>query len=178
MDLGRAIGSTDRSRVVGWRAWTVVETKDGVRLASVIYDTVWSAPGPVTAECECGQAHVAPATACTCGFYAARDPVDALTYLRGRDEPNTLCRVLGEVVLSGVVVETEAGYRGATARPLRLYADDPQVAALLEATYRVPVLSPGCESGSATSSTAASAGLPTSSWNAARTLSPWTVASG
>src|SRR6266852_5018065 len=87
MDLGNAVRSADRSRVVGWRAWTVVETKAGVRLASVIYDTVWSASGPVTAECECGQAHVAPAPACTCGFYAARDPVDALTYLRrrGRD---------------------------------------------------------------------------------------------
>ena len=178
MDLGRAVRSADRSRVVGWRAWTVAETKDGVRLGSVIYDTVWSAPGPVTAECECGQAHVAPAPACTCGFHAARDPVDVLTYLRGRDEPRTLCRVLGEVVLSGVVVETEGGYRGASARPLRLYADDAKVAAALEATYRVPVLSPACESGSVTSSTAASAGLPTSSWNAARTLSPWTVASG
>ena len=178
MDLGRAVRSADRGRVVGWRAWTVVETEDRVRLASVIYDTVWPAPGPVTAECECGHAHVAPALACTCGFHAARDPVDALTYLRGRDEPRTLCRVLGEVLLSGVVVETEGGYRGATARPLRLYADDAKVAAALEATYRVPVLSPGCECGSVTSSRAASAGLPTSSWNVARTLSRWTVASG
>src|SRR6266852_2321259 len=121
MDRGNAVRSADRRRVVGWSAWTVVDTKAGVRLASVIYDTVWSASGPVTAECECGQAHVAPAPACTCGLYAARDPVDALTYLHGRDEPRTLCRVLGEVVLSGVVVETEAGYRAAAAYPLRLY---------------------------------------------------------
>jgi hypothetical protein len=157
----------------------VIEAKDGVRLASVIYDTVWNAiGGPAIAECHCGEAHVAPALVCTCGFHAARDPVDALTYLHGRDEPRTLCRVLGEVLLSGVVVETEAGYRGAAANPLRLYANDVEVAAELEKTYRIPVLSPGCESASATSSTAASAGSSTSSWSVARTHSSRTAASG
>jgi len=169
MELGRGVRSSERIGAVGWRAWTVVETTDGVRLASVIYDTVWSPSEPAIAACECGQTHPAPALVCTCGFYAARDPVDALTYLRGRDEPTTICRVLGEVALSGVVVELEAGYRAAGAYPLRLYTSQAEVAATLEAVYRVPVLSPGCESGSATSSTPASAGSSTSSWNAART---------
>ena len=103
MELGRGVRSSEGIRVVGWRAWTVVETKDGVRLASVLYDTVWSPDQPVLATCECGQTHPAPTLDCTCGFYAARDPVDALTYLRGRDEPRTICRVFGEVLLSGVV---------------------------------------------------------------------------
>jgi hypothetical protein len=177
MNIGRGVRA-GRSRVAGWRAWTVIETRDGVRLASVIYDTVWHPTGPAIATCRCGKAHVAPALACACGFHAARDPVDALTYLHGRDEPWTLCRVLGEVLLSGVVVETEAGYRGAAANPLRLYASDEEVATEIERVYRVPVLSPGCEFASATSSTAASAGSSTSSCNAARTPSSWTVASG
>jgi hypothetical protein len=178
MEIGPAVRSAGCSSVVGWRAWTVIETKDGVRLASVIYDTVWSPNGPAFARCRCEQSHTAPEVACTCGFYAAQDPVDALTYLHGRDEPSTLCRVLGEVLLSGVVVETEAGYRAAAAYPLRLYVSDVEVGANLEAVYRVPVLSPGCEFATATSSTAASAGSSTSSWNVARTPSSRTVASG
>ena len=178
MELGRGVRSSERIGVVGWRAWTVVETKDGVRLASVLYDTVWSPDQPVLATCECGQTHPAPALDCTCGFYAARDPMDALTYLRGRDEPRTICRLLGEVLLSGVVVELEAGYRAAGAYPLRLYTSQAEVAAALEAVYRVPVLSAGCESGSVTSSRLASAGSSTSSWSGARTRSSTTVASG
>jgi len=178
MEIGRAVRSAGPGRGVGWRAWTVIETGDGIRLGSVIYETVWSATGPAIAACRCGHAHDAPAPACTCGFHAARDPVDALTYLHGRDEPRTLCRVLGEAVLSGVVVETEAGYRGAAAEPLRLYAKDVEVATQLETTYLVPVLSPGCESASATSWTVASAGLSTSSCSAARTPLSWTAASG
>jgi hypothetical protein len=178
MNIGEAIRATSRNRVVGWRAWTVIETNDGVRLASVIYDTVWHPTGPALAACRCDQSHAAPEIACTCGFHAARDPVDAFTYLHGRDEPRTLCRVLGEVRLSGLVVETEAGYRGAAAYPLRLYTNELEVAAALEAIYGVPVRSPGCESGFATSSTAASAGSPLSSCGAARMPSSWTAASG
>src|SRR5207244_1986211 len=112
------------------------------------------------AVCHSDRSHDAPAIACTCGFHAAWDPVDALTYLHGRDEPRTLCRVLGEVRLSGLVIETEGGYRGAAAYPLRLYANDLEVVATLESIYGVPVRSPGCESGFATSSIAASAGSP------------------
>jgi hypothetical protein len=178
MNSGQAVRSASRKRVVGWRAWTVIETNDRVRLGSVIYDTVWHPTGPAIAVCHGDQSHEAPSVACTCGFHAARDPVDALTYLRGRDEPRTLCRVLGEVRVSGLVVETEAGYRGAAAYPLRLYANDLEVAAALEAIYGVPVRSPGCESGFATSSRAGLAGSPPNSCNAARTPLSWTAASG
>jgi hypothetical protein len=178
VNIGRAVRFARPGRLVGWRAWTVIETKDGVRLASVIYDTVWRPTGPAVAICHCDQSHEAPAIACTCGFHAARDPIDALTYLHGRDDPRTLCRVLGEVQLSGMVVETEAGYRAAAAYPLRLYVNDVEVAATLEEIYRVPVLFGGCGSASATSSTAASAGSLPSSWSVARTPSSWTVASG
>ena len=176
MNTGRAVRSASHHRVVGWRTWTVKETRDGVLLGSVIYDTVWRPAHAASAVCHCDQSHAAPAIDCTCGFHAARDPVDALTYLRGRDEPRTLCRVLGEVRLSGLVVETEAGYRAAAAYPLRLYSNDLELAATLEAIYGVPVRSP--EWDSATSSTAASAGSSLSSCSVARTRSSRTAASG
>ncbi len=178
MNTGRAVRPASHHRVVGWRAWTVKETREGVRLGSVIYDTVWRPADPGSAVCRCDQLHAAPAIACTCGFHAARDPVDALTYLHGRDEPRTLCRVLGEVRLSGLVVETEAGYRGAAAYPLRLYVNDLELAATLEAIYGVPVPSPGWKSDFATSSTADSAGSSLSSCSVARTRSSRTAASG
>jgi len=178
MNTGRAVRLTNHDRVVGWRAWTVQETKDGVRLGSVIYDAVWRPTDPGSAVCRRDHSHAAPAIACTCGFHATRDPVDALTYLHGRDEPRTLCRVLGEVRLSGLVVETEAGYRGAAAYPLRLYANDLELVATLEAIYGVPVRFPGWESDSATSSTAGSAGSSLSSCSVARTRSSKTAASG
>jgi hypothetical protein len=109
-----------------------------------------------------------PGLECNCGFHAARDPVDALSYLRGREEAGTVCRVLGEVALWGHVVETEAGWRASHAYPARLYVADHVVADALS-VYGVTVVSPACESVSATSSTAASAGSSRSSWNVART---------
>ena len=176
MDTGEAIRVVRDVVAVGWRAWTVQETRDGVRLGSVIHDELWTPLRPMHASCRV-EDHPAPAETCNCGFHAARDPMDAITYVRGRDEPCTLCRVLGEVVLSGLVVETESGWRAAEAYPLRLYVPDRHIAAAL-AGYGVPVLSPACASASATSSTPASAGSSTSSWNAARMRSSWRVASG
>ena len=122
MNIGEGVRSGNRDRAVGWRAWTVIETKDGVRLGSVIYDTVWQPTEQAIAVCHCDRSHDAPAIACTCGFHAARDPVDALTYLHGRDEPHTVSRVLGRVLLWGTVVEHEHGWRASHALPLELYA--------------------------------------------------------
>src|SRR5204862_488512 len=86
------------------------------------------------------------------GFHAARGPVDALSYARGRDEPGTVCRILGEVVLWGHVVETEAGWRASHAYPARLYVPDAEIAAAL-AAYSVPVCgSPSSQTCTATPS--------------------------
>ena len=178
MEIGSALRAANAQCVTGWRVWTVAGTSEGVRLASVIYDTVWLPGGESTATCRHEHAHAAPELDCSCGFYAAHDPVDALSYLQGRDEPRTLCRVLGEVTLTRAVVETETGYRAAAAYPLRLYCGNEVVAANLEQVYGVPVLSPGCAFVSATSSTPASAGSSTSSWSAARTWSSRMAASG
>ena len=122
MNTGRAVRSGSHGHVVGWRAWTVQETRDGVRLGSVLYDTVWRPAEPGSAVCHSDQLHAAPAIACTCGFHAARDPATVWTYLRGRDDPHTVGRVLGRVLLWGCVVEHEHGWRASHALPLDFVA--------------------------------------------------------
>jgi hypothetical protein len=175
MNTGRTIRVVEGLVAVGWRAWTVEETRGGVRLGSVIHDAIWE-PGAV-AVAGCAHTHRAPDGECNCGFHAARDPVDAFSYLLGRDGPRTLCRVLGEVVLGGRLVETEAGWRASWAYPLRIYTADTELAEAL-AAYGVPVPSSEWTSASATSSTPASAGSSRNSWSAARTRSSSTAASG
>jgi hypothetical protein len=125
----------------------VRETPAGVRLGSVIYEAVW-VPGEVTrALClhDGGPPHEVPGLDCGCGFHAAHDPVDAISYLRGRDELRTIGRVLGEVALSGSIVATEKGWRAEVACPARLYVEDGEIATAL-AVYGVPVLSSECAS--------------------------------
>jgi hypothetical protein len=184
METGSAIRETVEP-VVGWRAWIVTDTAAGPRLGSVLHELVWAIDEPAIAACrrdedpfaEVLPPHPVPSLACNCGFHAARDVADALSYLRGRDEPGTICRILGEVALWGHVVETEAGWRASMAYAARLYVPDPELAGKL-AIYGVPVVSPACAFASATSSTWASVGSSTSSSNAARTRSLPTVGSG
>jgi hypothetical protein len=151
MEIGAVVRVASGVTALGWRAWKVSESPDGLYLGSIIYDGVWLPGKAATAVCrrqedpfaEPVDAHDAPGTKCLCGIHAARDPVDAISYLRGRDEPGTVCRVLGEVALSGQVVETEAGWRASVAWPARLYVGDPGIADAL-AIYGVPILSPAC----------------------------------
>ena len=140
METGRTLRESSRP-VTGWRAWVVTETAEGLRLASVLHDLVWPHGAPLVAECRRDDdpfttpigTHPVPGAECNCGFHAARDPVDALSYARGRDELGTVCRILGEVNLWGHVLETEAGWRASHAYPLRLYVPDAQIAAQLAA---------------------------------------------
>jgi hypothetical protein len=85
----------------------------------VIRDQVWPADAEAVARCESD--HAAPREDCACGIYAARDPAAILSYLRGRDEPATVARVLGRVQLWGRVIEHEAGWRAERARPLEVW---------------------------------------------------------
>ncbi len=145
METGRTLRESSRP-VTGWRAWVVTETPLGLRLGSVLHDLVWPHRSPLVAECRHEDdpfahaigPHPVPGAECNCGFHAARDPVDALSYARGRDEPGTVCRILGEVVLWGHVLETEAGWRASHAYPARLYVSDVDIATAL-AGYSVPV---------------------------------------
>jgi hypothetical protein len=177
MDTGEVIRTHSAAQSVGWRVWTVQERPEGVRLGSVIHDAVWTPAELARAACSVDMRHAAPGVECNCGFHAARDPVDAFSYLHGRNEPRTIARVLGEVLLSGSIVETQGGWRASQAYPVRLYVRDPELALAL-ARYGVPVLSAACESVTATSSRRDSAGSRTNSWSAARTRSSRTVVSG
>jgi hypothetical protein len=143
MRSGRIIRVVDGIVAVGWRAWTVQETSEGIRLGSVIHDLQWQPRELATAFCE--KSHRVPSGACNCGFHAARDPVDVFSYLHGRDELHTIGRVLGEVLLGGCIVETDVGWRAATAYPQRLYVEDQDLAASL-APYAIPILSTSCGS--------------------------------
>jgi hypothetical protein len=145
METGRTLRERSLA-VTGWRAWVVTETTDGPRLGSVLHELVWPHGAAALAECRLGDdpfatplgPHPVPGATCNCGFHAARDPVDAMSYSRGRDEPGTICRILGEVVLWGHVLETEGGWRASHAYPARLYVPDVDLVAAL-AGYSVPV---------------------------------------
>jgi hypothetical protein len=155
MELGRPQGKVESgAAVLGWRAWAVTRTSRGVRLASPLFDHFWLPGEPGVASCLRHEDPFAPAldahavttqAECGCGFHAARDPADALSYLHGRDAPATLCRVLGEVTLWGEVLQTEAGWRGTLAYPARLYVPDPLLAEEF-AVYGVSVSSAECGS--------------------------------
>jgi hypothetical protein len=173
METGRALRETSRL-VMGWRAWVVTETTHGLRLGSVLHDLVWPHGRALVADCRRHEdpfadllgPHPVPGAACNCGFHAARDPVDALSYARGRDEPGTVCRILGEVALWGHVLETEGGWRASHAYPHRLYAPDPAIAEAL-AAYGVPVC--GSPSSVTCTATPSRSALRSPTWrNAAR----------
>jgi hypothetical protein len=162
MELGNPQGRAESGAAVrGWRAWAVTETGEGLRLASLLYDHVWAPGEPAAAACRRHDdpfalpidAHELGAAGCGCGFHAAKDPADAISYLQGRDEPSTVCRVLGEVTLWGGVLQAEAGWRGALAYPARLYVPDALLVDEL-AAYGVPVSSAECGSHSSPTCTA------------------------
>jgi len=151
METGRTLRESSRP-VTGWRAWVVTETAVGLRLGSVLHELMWPHGQAVVAECrrhedpfaEAVGPHPVPGAGCNCGFHAARDPADALSYARGRDEPGTVCRILGEVTLWGHVLQTEGGWRASHAYPRRLYVPDTSIAAAL-AGYDVSLSSAECE---------------------------------
>ena len=123
--------------LIGWRVWLVVERDGVLRLASVLHDEVWPERSALVARCRRSEdrflepselrAHAAPHEHCSCGIHAAREPDAVRTYLRGRDDPGTVCRVLGTVLLWGSVVECEHGWRASHAYPHQLLLDDSDV---------------------------------------------------
>jgi hypothetical protein len=139
--------------LIGWRVWLVVESGGELGLASVLHDELWPAARETVARCRRGEdllwpapdpplpPHAAPHIRCTCGIHAARAPDDALTYLRGRDDPGTVARVLGTVALWGSVVELERGWRASHAYPLTLLVREAQIRRRL-ARYRVTFAQP------------------------------------
>jgi hypothetical protein len=111
--------------LIGWRVWLVVETSRGPRLSSVIHEEPWPVREELVARCrrrddpfaEPVAAHAAPAADCACGVYGMREPEQVHAYLRGRDDPGTIARVLGRVALWGDVAEHDGGWRAERAYP-------------------------------------------------------------
>jgi hypothetical protein len=123
--------------IVGWRVWRVDAR---LRLCSTLHDEVWLPGRPMAAAC--ASAHHAPEDSCSCGIYAVPTPHEAQVYLVGRNSPEAVHRVLGQVALWGRVVEYTLGWRGELAYPTRLLipacSDASEMATALE-RYRVPV---------------------------------------
>ena len=150
---------------LGWRVWLVVEDHDELRLASVMYPTVWEPRREQVADCRPGDPrdlhgetvlshpgpHLAPHIRCGCGIYAAKGVELAASYFDGygplTDQP--AFRVIGRVSLWGRVVEGERGYRASHAYPAHLYVPgrslngasevSPEEVALALTAYGVPV---------------------------------------
>lgn len=120
---------------IGWRAWLVVETPDGLRLQSVLYPTVWTPRGEEVAVCRPGDRspeeelnaalapHLAPHPSCRCGIYASKTPELATPYVHSHAglAGSALLRIVGTVSLWGTVIEGQHGYRASHAYPDRLY---------------------------------------------------------
>jgi hypothetical protein len=147
---------------VGWRAWLVVQTPDGLRLSSVLYPTLWTPRQEEVAVCRPdahgrdpadAAPHDAPHARCSCGIYASKTPDGATSYFHGtsRGPIKPLFRVMGTVALWGTIIEGARGYRASHAYPRRLYipvnrahrhrkVSPAQVAYELKTTYRVEVV--------------------------------------
>ena len=68
---------------LGWRAWLVVQTPEGLRLSSVLYPTIWVPRQEEVAVCRPDATgrdphdpppHAAPHPRCNCGIYATKSP--------------------------------------------------------------------------------------------------------
>jgi len=89
-----------------------------LRLRSAVFDERWEPAEALAAACPRG--HRAPEPDCACGLYAVRAPAGAVRYLVGRDDPDVVHRVVGQVALWGLTIEGEDGWRAAYAAPVRL----------------------------------------------------------
>jgi hypothetical protein len=112
----------------GWRAWQVVESRNGPALASWWINAVW--PARRALEARCGQHGPRPAAHHVCGIHAfdARD--DALGYLEtAREAPLLFVRrperalglVVGRVSGWGRAIAHTRGWRSQLAYPYDLY---------------------------------------------------------
>lgn len=158
-DLGATVPD-EIGEVIAWRAWELVGTPQTPRLASVTALSSWSRKGEgheaiwptrrfFLARCT-GRQHLTgiPVDDCSCGLYAAKT-MDQLIQLgygayggRGNGVDALVDKVVGQVALSGKVIECDQGWRAERGRVYRLwtpYEMDAAVADRLAEAYRVPV---------------------------------------
>jgi hypothetical protein len=112
----------------GWRAWQVVDSRDGPALASWWVSALWPARQPL--EARCGLHGPRPALHHMCGIHAFTIRDDALAYLDRRHEgPLVFARrperalglVVGRVSGWGRAVAHTRGWRSQFAYPYDLY---------------------------------------------------------
>ena len=115
--------------VAAWRVWLVVEDRGALRLASVLYPTLWKPLLAMTARCDRAvdaPAHLPPHDRCSCGLYASATLDGAVSYFDGCG-PNSIravYRVVGRVSLWGRVIEGDRGWRSSHAYPARIYVPE------------------------------------------------------
>lgn len=128
--------------VLGWRAWYIIDTPDGVRLRSLMDDHIW-APGAVEqAICELMRGHISagsveaatygeagvpwdiavPVERCSCGFYAAlsREHLQRMSYHR-YDQDDGAPKCVGQVAMSGKVIPGTQGWKSQEMWPHKLF---------------------------------------------------------
>lgn len=114
----------------GWRAWFIYQSGSMVRLASLHSghqkECIWTPGQWMVSECsKADELHRRmgqrlPVEGCSCGFYAAidRDHLVALGYNRYGGKRGI--RVIGEVGMSGKVIEATQGWRAERVRPVSI----------------------------------------------------------
>jgi hypothetical protein len=140
----------DSEPLLGWRAWTVAETEDGLELRSLVYAHAWPVGEPMRRVCEPGGCLAArwPDQPHACGIHAFKERTDAELYPAtwearrsgGSRSPDVYA--IGRVSLWGRVVEHERGYRAELAYPFDLFvaARQRRLAIPLAARYGVEVM--------------------------------------
>lgn len=112
----------------GWRAWQIVDGRDGPTLASWWLSTLWRTRRELQAGCHMHGSR--PAAHHACGIHAFADREDALAYVRSRrDGPMLFARTparslgiaIGRVSGWGRVVRHTRGWRSQFAYPFDLY---------------------------------------------------------
>lgn len=113
--------------VLGWRAWDVHHLGSLVRLSSVSAQAHWPVADFTVATCRgqetCVRGGVRiPNSNCTCGIYSANS-FEQLTrhlpYAQYRSSKQQ--KVIGQVALSGKIIEGTQGYKAERARIAHLY---------------------------------------------------------
>jgi hypothetical protein len=140
----------DSEPLLGWRAWTVVETPIGPELRSLVYAHAWPPGEPIRQRCEPGGCLAArwPNQPHSCGIHAFKERTDAMLYpstweaRRSGGDRSAAVYAIGRVSLWGRVVEHERGYRATRAYPfdLILPAQHRALAIPLAARYGVEVM--------------------------------------
>ena len=112
----------------GWRAWQIVERRDGLTLLSWAHATPW--PARQALESRCNRHGARPSRHHSCGLYAFTEREDALAYAQPRPggaqlfvqrPERALGIAVGVVSGWGRVVRHARGWRSQFAYPYDLY---------------------------------------------------------